>query len=127
MYAGPVQKALTRYRSEKSSWRIVEDNDPTGFKSKVAMATKARLGMVAMEWPKYSPDLHPLDFALWADIDKRARQAAGSRQMSAKEYKRVLRQTALRYPATLVRRAVESMRARINAVYHANGSHTARD
>ena len=92
-----------------------------------ALEAKRILGMVAIEWPRYSPDLNPLDFSLWSEIERRARQSVGRKVVSQKQYKRVLRETALKLPVTIVRKAVESMKARIEAVYRAKGAHVPRD
>lgn len=127
MYEGPIQEALSRHRPNKGTWRIAEDNDPVGFKSGKAEAMKKKLGMVAIEWPKYSPDLMPLDFTLWANVEKRARAAVGKRRVSASEYKRILRETALGLPAREVRKAVASMRKRIQACYEHEGGNIPRD
>ena len=90
MYAGPMRKVLQRNRPKqggKRVWRIVEDNDPSGFKSGKGERAKKSLGIVALEWPKYSPDLNPLDFSLWKQIEDRARQKVGNRSISAARYK----------------------------------------
>ena len=127
MYEGPIQQALARYRPNKAIWRIVEDNDPVGFKSGKAEEVKKDLKMLPVEWPKYSPDLMPLDFSLWATIEKRALAAIGKRRVSAREYKRILRETALGLPAAEVKKVVESMRERIRLCYEHNGGHIPRD
>ena len=126
-YQGPIQSALKKHRPEKSVWRIVEDNDPSGYKTAKARAAKKALDIEPMEWPGYSPDLNPLDFSLWKAVEERAREAIGQRQVSAKEYKRVLRQAALRLPARVVRSAVADMRRRIAACYENNGGNIPRD
>ena len=127
MYEGPIQQALARYRPDKSVWRIVEDNDPVGFKSGKAEEAKKNLKMLPVEWPKYSPDLMPLDFSLWTTIEKRALASIGKKRVSAQEYKRVLRQTALSVPAAEVKNVVESMRKRIRLCYEHNGGNIPRD
>ena len=72
MYKGPLMQALIEHRGVKTSYLLAEDNDPTGYKSGLAMAEKRRLGLRTIQWPRYSPDLMPLDFCLWSDISKRA-------------------------------------------------------
>ena len=39
-YAGPLQKALKRAFPHKASYRLLEDNDPTGYKSGKAIDMK---------------------------------------------------------------------------------------
>ena len=104
MYTGPIQQALKRHRPDKAVWRIVEDNDPAGYKAKAAQQAKSEVGISVMDWPGYSPDLNPLDFSLWAEVEKRARAKVGETQVSATEYKRVLRQAALRLPREVVKK-----------------------
>ena len=127
MYEGPIQETLARYRPSKTTWRIVEDNDPVGFKSGKAEAMKKGLGMVAVEWPKYSPDLMPLDFSLWTTIEQRARAAVGKKRVSVREYKRVLRETALGMSAVEVRSVMASMRKRIQLCWEHGGGNIPRD
>ena len=35
------------------------------------MAAKRALHIKTLEWPRYSPDLHPLDYSLWEQIRAR--------------------------------------------------------
>ena len=52
----------------RKTYLIAEDNDPSGFKSGKGMAAKKAVGIKCIEWPKYSPDLMPLDFSLWKNV-----------------------------------------------------------
>ena len=117
---------MKRYRPNKTTWRIVEDNDPSGFKSNKAIAMKKKLGMVAVEWPKYSPDLMPLDFSLWSKIEERARTSIGQRSVSAQKYKSVLREAALGLPAAEVSKVIASMRKRIQLCWEHGGGNVPR-
>ena len=75
--------------------------------------------------PKRSPDLHVLDYSLWAEINKRCRQQEKSfrksKQESKKDSKNRLKQTALRLPEKLVEAAVGSMRRRCAKVVELKG------
>ena len=42
MYSGPLAKALSKAWPGKRSWRVLEDNDPTGFKSNKGKIAKVR-------------------------------------------------------------------------------------
>ncbi|CAE8648788.1 unnamed protein product [Polarella glacialis] len=64
-YRGPIYRALKHYRGEKAEYKVIEDNDPSGYKCKVAVAAKKELGIKAVQFPRYSPDLNPLDYSLW--------------------------------------------------------------
>ena len=67
MYSGPLRQALEKgYPNARGCWRVMEDNDPTGYKSSKGMAAKAATGIATLDLPKRSPDLNSLDFSLWA-------------------------------------------------------------
>ena len=77
MYHGPIMKILKK-RGIKKSYLVVEDNDPTGYKSSKGRAAKKTLGIKTVKWPRYSPDLMPLDFSLWQDVQRRMDASAPS-------------------------------------------------
>ena len=64
MYRGPIAKFLKKQFGERRQYLLVEDNDPTGYKSRKGMEAKKAVNIKAMAWPRYSPDLMPLDFSL---------------------------------------------------------------
>lgn len=55
MYTGPIQRALKKKHPRARSWRVLEDNDPTGFKSKAEEAAKRAAGIQVFSIPKKSP------------------------------------------------------------------------
>ena len=120
MYAGPIKAALERWRPGKRSWLIMEDNDPAGFKSSKGKQAKGSNRMKSLDQPPYSPDLNPLDFSLWAAIEKKA-LATRVTDESATAYKSRLRRTALRMPERIVARAVENIKKRSQAIFDADG------
>jgi hypothetical protein len=127
MYKGPIMKALVKQRGRKSSYLLAEDNDPSGYKSGKAVAEKRRLHIKTVEWPRYSPDLMPLDFSLWADISKRVAETAPSGRESVVAFQKRLRRLALQTPEARVRAAVEAMRTRAAQIWKAGGKDIARD
>ena len=56
LYSGPILTALKKHRGLKRKYTVLEDNDPTGYKSNKAIAAKAAASIEAIEFPKYSPD-----------------------------------------------------------------------
>ncbi len=64
-------RILARHCGAKRTYTILEDNDPTGYKSNTAKRAKRELGIQPIEFPTYSPDLNPLDFSFWAERDGR--------------------------------------------------------
>ena len=120
MYAGPVKKALQRHRPGKRSWLIMEDNDPTGYKSNKAKKTKKMSAISTLDQPVYSPDLNPLDFSLWSAIWTKVLANAPKNETQA-QFKARLRRTALRLPASFVGKAVMSIKKRAEAIVNAEG------
>jgi hypothetical protein len=127
MYRGPIMKALKKSRGVKPSYLLAEDNDPSGYKSSKAVAEKGRLNIKTIDWPRYSPDLMPLDFSLWVYISMRVRESAPKGRETVAEFKERLRREALRTPSSVVRSAVESMRSRAKQIADAKGKDIARD
>ena len=127
LYGGPIIKTLEKQRGKKRQYTLLEDNDPRGYKSEVAMATKRKVGIHTLPFPCYSPDLNPLDFAIWDAVLARMVKNAPKKVETVEGYKKRLRLTALRLPGKLIADAVRSMPDRMRAVAAANGGHIKRD
>ena len=127
MYKGPIMKALLEHRGAKSSYLLAEDNDPVGYKSGLAKTEKRRLGLKTIEWPRYSPDLMPLDFSLWADISTRTAAASPKGKETVKAFSQRLKRFALRTPRATVLAAVGAMKTRTRQIWEAGGKGIARD
>lgn len=127
MYKGPIMTVMKKKCGTKDKYLMVEDNDPQGYKSSIAKEMKKSLGIRTVPWPRYSPDLNPLDFGLWQNIEKRMLDTAPKGRETAAAYKKRLRRTALSTPTTLLRSMLESIRDRAKAVYEANGGDIVRD
>ena len=54
MYTGPIQRALKKKHPRARSWRVLEDNDPTGFKSTAGEAAKKAAGIQVFSIPTRS-------------------------------------------------------------------------
>ena len=124
-------KALRQHRplrGSKKFWRIVEDGDPSGFKSHAAVDLKKRLRIRTLDLPPYSPDLQPLDYTLWHQVSKAVEATAERRQIkTAVVYRQVLRTSALKLSRLRVKSALKSMHNRIRAIVAAKGGHVSRD
>lgn len=127
LYRGPILKAMQKARGEKDKYLICEDNDRTGYNSKLGLAAKKDIGARTVPMPKYSPDLNPLDFYVWSEVGRRMAKAKVKQPESAKAYKARLRRTALNLPRDAVGRAVLCMKKRMAAVFEAKGGDIARD
>lgn len=126
LYANVLIKALVQHRGRKPKYTVLEDNDPTGYKSNKAKAAKDRLGIEAVAFPRHSPDLNPLDFHVWHAVEQKALRSLRG-PTTVKAYKDKLRRIALALPEADVRKAVLAMRSRARAVFAAKGGDIPRD
>jgi hypothetical protein len=121
-----VRRALVAHSGPKEKYRILEDNDPAGYKSKKGEASKATLGIVPIEYPRHSPDLNPLDFYVWNEVERKALKSL-SGPITKEQYKAKLRRSAMNLPEEQVRKAVLAIRTRAKAVLEAGGGDIPRD
>ena len=122
LYKGAVHTALAKHRGEKRTYKVLEDNDPAGYKSGKAVRAKKEMGIQTLDWPRYSPDLNPLDFFLWDDIGRRMDLNAPEGRESIADFKARLRRTAMRTRKAEIEKAVLGMKRRIQAIYDAGGN-----
>ena len=127
MYAGPLRRALEKaHPTVRGSWRVLEDNDPTGYKSSKGVAANRSVRIHTDSLPRRIPDLNVLDYSLWHEINQRMRAEeksfAKGKKESPDEYKARLRRIALTVPRAVVEKAVGDMRRRAQAVVQAGGA-----
>ena len=91
------------------------------------MDAKRELKMHPIEFPTYSPDLNPLDFSLWEEVQNRMNAQVAPKNESATAFMARLRKTALATPEPTVRRMLSNIKARAQAIYEQNGGHIPRD
>ena len=127
LYKGPILKTMKKKCGPKRTYLLVEDNDPQGYKSSVAQRMKRSLKIKTVPWPRYSPDLHPMDFGLWQCIEKRMEDTAPNGKETAQVYKKRLRRIALATPTKTVQRLVAAIRERAKAIHEAKGCDIPRD
>ena len=70
MYKGPLLNALRHGWPKCGTWQVLEDNDPTGFKSKKGEEAKHDSNIKIFTIPKRSPDLNVCDYALWKQVTR---------------------------------------------------------
>ena len=81
-----------------------------------------------MVFPRYSPDLNPLDFSLWEAVMEKMWQNAPPEQETVAACKARLRRTALRLPRDTVRRAVcDIYNTRMQAIIDSKGGPIPKD
>ena len=114
-------------KKERATWKVLEDNDPSGYKSGAGKDAKAKARIITNDLPKRGPDLNVLDYSLWAYINTKMREQEkafpANKKESVKQFKDRLRRTALIIPARVVRKAVNDMHARVRKVFDADGGH----
>jgi hypothetical protein len=125
MYSRPLPTALEKTWPGKRSWQVLEDNDPTGFKSKKGLAAKAANKISIFPIPKRSPDLNVCDYALWKEINKRMRlqekRWSSKKRETRPQYMARLRRTAMRLPRRFIGKSVGDMRRRCQRLHEAKG------
>ena len=127
LYRGPIAAALRKWRGAQQRYWLLEDNDPTGYKSKKALQAKKDVHITCLNFPRYSPDLNPLDFFLWHEVERRMLLAGVTKRESQEAYKRRLRATAKGIPAAVIRKAMLNIKVRARQVVKANGGNIPRD
>ena len=124
-YSNVVAPALKGRYPGKTSFKILEDNDPTGNRSGKGLAAKAASKLSMFEIPKRSPDLNVMDYAVWSEIERRMRGAerkfAASRSETRAQFSQRLDRTAKRLSADFVNKSVCDMRRRCRLLLEAKG------
>ena len=184
MYSGPLRAALKKtYPQVRGKFRVMEDNDPTGYKSRKGMAAPCRTrpvdsrrarsvdfrcarsrvadatscaictidppaqvwprgaigrgptaeaakkaaGISTLDLPKRSPDLMPLDFSFWKNLNTRMRAQEkdwpDSKKETRAQYLARLRRTALATPADFINSIMGAMHKRCKLCDDAKGGH----
>ena len=127
LYKDVVAPALKRHRGVKGRYVVLEDNDPTGFKSGKAVAEKAAAHIETLQFPRYSPDLNPCDFSLWEEVETRMASQAAPRRETATSFKARLRKTAMSIPEPVIRGMLKSIKGRVQSIYDRGGGHIPQD
>jgi hypothetical protein len=125
MYTQKLGPALRSAYPGRRRFVVLEDNDPSGYKSKLGLAAKSQEHIEGVQFPKRSPDLNPLDYGLWAEINKRLRKQelrfqANKRETRA-QYASRLRRTAMSLPSSFLTALVSSMLRRCADLVAASG------
>ena len=122
-----MKNALQKAYPSRATWKILEDNDPTGFRSKAGLAAKKLIGATVLEIPKRSPQLNVCDYALWHEVNSRMRRQekrfAPSFRESRGAFLKRLRRTAMRLPSSFVNASIKNMKVRCQRLAAAGGGH----
>ncbi|CAK0821820.1 unnamed protein product, partial [Prorocentrum cordatum] len=130
MHTGALQPALKRaYPSARGKFSAMEDNDPTGYKSRSGMAARKSAGTQTLDLPKRPPDLMPLDFAPRAHLNKRMRRQEkdwpANKTETRAQHLAQLRRTASALPSARIHGARGSLHICRGLLVEAKGGHLA--
>ena len=129
MYRKGLEPALKRAYPGARRWRVLEDNDPAGYKSRRAEQCKKELNITPLNLPPRSPDLNPFDFTIWAKINKRMRTQEAkwskSKSETRTQFMKRLRRTAMGLPAAYIEKAIGNLATRLDLLNKARGGHFA--
>ena len=124
-YTTIVSPALQKHYGRKTTFNILEDNDPTGNRSKRGVQAKKDNKLKVFEIPKRSPDLNVLDYAVWSEVEKRMRRAERKMMTGKKEtraqFAHRLDRTAWNLPAAFVNRSIGDLHRRCKLLHAAKG------
>ena len=103
---------------------MIEDNDPGGLATKAAKKVKKQLSMDPIGLPKRSPDLSPMDYAVWDHVVAKMRsheRRMGNRKETKAKYIDRLKRTIKTADKKFLSSVQCSMRRRLQQVYARNG------
>ena len=124
-YADTVLPAVKERYGAKRRYCILEDNDPSGNRSAVAMRAKTSCKLDVLCLPKRSPELNVLDYAVWTEVERRLR-AQEKRFPDGKcetraEFERRVDRVAKALPSTFINKSIMDMKRRCERLYAAEG------
>ena len=127
MYRGPIARALRQASPRKRQYSVLEDNDPSGFKTKTAKRAKTECRIKSFDIPKRSPQLNVLDFSVWSEINtrmrKQERRFPHNKKETRDQYLARLRRTATRLPEKFFKKSIMNLKVRCQRLYDARGDH----
>ena len=92
-----------------------------------SVALRRELKINPIKFPKYSPDLNPLDFFLWAEVNRRMAEQRPPANESPSAFKARLRRVAMGIPKSVIRAAVSKMKTKAAEVVLAEGGRIPSD
>jgi hypothetical protein len=121
MYSKTIAPVLRKKRGKKAKYIVLEDNDPVGYKSNKAEKAKKDVGIVAMSFPRYSPDLNPMDYFLWEEVASRMGENEPRAVETVEAFKKRLRRTAFAIPKSVIKKGILDLKKRIQNCYDNGG------
>ena len=109
----------------RRKWVLIEDNDPGGLATRAANQAKKQLGMQPIGLPKRPPDLSPMDYAIWSQVESQMRsheKRLGNRKEGKAQYIGRLKRTIKNLDKKFLANTQGSMRRRLRQVYARKGN-----
>lgn len=103
-------------------WVFQQDSAPA-HKARTTQAwleTNVPEFIKASDWPSGSPDLNPLDYKLWAELEQ---MVCRKRHPNIDSLKRALKQAVANFPQEIVRTAIDDWPNRLRCCVNAKGAH----
>ena len=72
-------------------------------------------------WPANSPDLNPVDYCIWAELERRVYK--GRRITTIDELKAAIKIEWKNFPQSTIDNAIDAFPGRVRAVIETNGGH----
>ncbi|CAE7522337.1 F52C9.6 [Symbiodinium sp. CCMP2592] len=120
-----LAKDLAKAWPGKRKYTVLEDNDPTGYKSSKGLAAKHEAQIGVLEIPKRSPDLSVLDYAIWKEVNKRLRKQektwSGAKRETRPQYLKRLKRTIRNLPKAFLEDSIGDMVRRCKRLYESKG------
>lgn len=118
----PIVKPLSHSLFQNQPWVFQQDSAPA-HKAKTTQAwfRSNKIDFIAHEdWPSSSPDLNPLDYAIWQVIEEKA---CAKPHTNLDSLKRAIVKTVTELDMTTVRAAIDDWPRRLKACVQAQGGH----
>lgn len=117
-----VVKPLSTTLFDNKNWFFQQDSAPSHKAKSTQKWLRDNLpGFIsAEEWPSSSPDLNPLDYSLWTELELRACRKSHPNLSSLK---RALTREAKRIPMEKLRAAIDEWPTRLRACIKMKGGH----
>ena len=116
--------ALRKHYGVKSFYRVVEDGDTKGFQSAKGKAAKKEQKIQSWMLPPRSPGWMPLDYSLWAEIERRVLGKQLKADEPLESYRKRLHMTAKRLPRRIILGVLGKMKENIEATVVSGGKNT---
>ena len=85
------------------------------------LTSRRTLGIEAIAFPRYSPDLNPMDYFVWEEVQNRMKASEPKRIETNEAFKNHLRKTALSVPESVIRKGVADMKKRVQGCFDEKG------